>query len=317
MELYISTLGTNISKENESFTILNDKDKYILSANKIDSIIFETESRISIGALKLALEKDIPVTISDKDGTILGQFFKLNDSKSGKLRKAQYKYFQSKEGIELGKNWIIEKIYKQKSHLETLLKRRKKELKSIFILNSYMNRLKEIKGESEKIKEEIRGIEGIASKIYYSEISKLLEEKWKFKIREHEKAMTPYNITLNYLYGILYRKIKTIILSNGFDSTIGIIHVEGREKLPLLYDFIEKYRYLGFESVFEILNKNMVSEEDFKNNILSIQGRKIISKYLIDKLKEIKTYKNKRYSMEKLIDQELKEVKKIILEENR
>lgn len=316
MELYISTLGANVSREKESFSIINEEEKYILSAKKIDSIIFETESRISIGALKLALENDIPITISDRDGTVLGQFYRLNDSKSGKLRKAQYKYFQSEYGIELGKNWIIEKMNKQKSHLEILLKRRKKELKSIFILNSYIKKLKEISGDSEKIKEEIRGIEGIGSKIYYNEISKLLDDKWKFKIREHKKATTPYNITLNYLYGILYRKIKSIILANGFDSTIGIIHVEGREKLPLLYDFIEKYRYLGFESVFEILNKNMLTEKDFENNILSIEGRKIISKYLNDKLKEIKTYKNKRYSIEKLIDQELKEVKKIILEEN-
>lgn len=316
MELYISTLGANVSREKESFSIINEEEKYILSAKKIDSIIFETESRISIGALKLALENDIPITISDRDGTVLGQFYRLNDSKSGKLRKAQYKYFQSESGIELGKNWIIEKMNKQKSHLEILLKRRKKELKPIFILNSYIKKLKEISGDSEKIKEEIRGIEGIGSKIYYNEISKLLDDKWKFKIREHKKATTPYNITLNYLYGILYRKIKSIILANGFDSTIGIIHVEGREKLPLLYDFIEKYRYLGFESVFEILNKNMLTEKDFENNILSIEGRRIVSKYLNDKLKEIKTYKNKRYSIEKLIDQELKEVKKIILEEN-
>lgn len=316
MELYISTLGANVSREKESFSIVNEEEKYILSAKKIDSIIFETESRISIGALKLALENDIPITISDRDGTVLGQFYRLNDSKSGKLRKAQYKYFQSESGIELGKNWIIEKMNKQKSHLEILLKRRKKELKPIFILNSYIKKLKEISGDSEKIKEEIRGIEGIGSKIYYNEISKLLDDKWKFKTREHKKATIPYNITLNYLYGILYRKIKSIILANGFDSTIGIIHVEGREKLPLLYDFIEKYRYLGFESVFEILNKNMLTEKDFENNILSIEGRRIVSKYLNEKLKEIKTYKNKRYSTEKLIDQELKEVKKIILEEN-
>lgn len=315
MELYISTLGTNVSREKESFCIVNDEERYILSANKIESIVFETESRVSIGALKLALEKDIPITISCGDGKVLGQFYKINDSKSGKLRKAQYKYFQEECGIELGKNWILEKMNKQKAHLELLLKRRKKELKPIFILNSYINKLKGIRGHSEEIKEKIRGIEGIASKVYYSEISKLLDEKWKFKTREHQKATTPYNITLNYLYGILYRKVKSIILANGFDSTIGIIHVEGKEKLPLLYDFIEKYRYLGFESVFEILNKDMLKEKDFEENILSIEGRRIISKFLNEKLKEIKVFKNKRYSVEKLIEMDLKDVKKLILEE--
>ncbi len=45
MELYISTLGTNISRDKESFYIVNDEQKYILSANKIESITFETDSR--------------------------------------------------------------------------------------------------------------------------------------------------------------------------------------------------------------------------------------------------------------------------------
>lgn len=314
MELYISTLGSNISREKESFSIINDEKKYVLSADKIESIILETESRISVGALKLALERDIPITISNKDGTVLGQFYKINDTKSGKLRKAQYKYFQEECGIELGKEWIIEKMNKQKLHLELLLKRRKKDLKSVFILNSYIDKMKKITGKSEDVKEKIRGIEGIASKIYYNEISKLLDEKWKFKIREHQKATAPYNIVLNYLYGILYRKIKSIILANGFDSTIGIIHIEGREKLPLLYDFIEKYRYLGFESVFELLNKNMLTEKDFNENILSIEGRKIVSKYLNEKLMETKKYKNKSYSVEKLIELDIKDIKKLILE---
>lgn len=315
MELYISTLGTNISREKESFYIVNDEQKYILSANKIESITFETDSRISIGALKLALEKNIPITINDKDGRVLGQLYNINDSKSGKLRKAQYNYFQKDCGIELGKNWIIEKMNKQKEHLEILLKRRKKELKPIFILNSYIKRLKDIQGENEKIKDEIRGLEGVASKVYYSEISKILDEKWKFKVREHKKATAPYNIVLNYLYGILYKKINSIILANGFDPTIGIIHIEGNDKLPFLYDFIEKYRYLAFKSVFEILNKNMVSEEDFENNILSFEGRKIISKYFNEKLKESIAYKNKRYPMEKIIELELKEIKKMLLKE--
>lgn len=315
MELYISNLGANVSREKESFCIVNDEEKYVLSASKIDSIIFETESRISIGALKLALEKNIPITISDRDGEVLGQFFKINDGKSGKLRKAQYRYFQEECGIELGKNWIIEKMCKQKSHLELLLKRRKQDLKPIFILNSYINKMKEIKGNTEEVKAKIRGVEGIASKVYYSEISKLLDKKWKFKTREQQKAVEPYNIILNYLYGILYRKVNSIILSNGFDLTIGIIHAEGKEKLPLLYDFVEKYRYLGFESVFEILNKNMVTEKDFDENTLSINGRRVVSKYLIDKLKSGKIYKNKKYSIEKLIELDIKNIKKLILVE--
>ncbi|MDY3059664.1 MAG: CRISPR-associated endonuclease Cas1 [Fusobacterium sp.] len=105
------------------------------------------------------------------------------------------------------------------------------------------------------------------------------------------------------------------MLANGFDPTIGIIHVEGNEKLPFLYDLIEKYRYLAFRSVFEILNKNMISEEDFENNILSFDGRKVISSYFNEKLKENINYKNKKYTVEKAIELDLRDIKKMILDE--
>lgn len=59
----------------------------------------------------------------------------------------------------------------------------------------------------------------------------------------------------------------------------------------------------------------MISEEDFENNILSFDGRKVISSYFNEKLKENINYKNKKYTVEKAIELELKDIKKIILNE--
>ncbi len=59
----------------------------------------------------------------------------------------------------------------------------------------------------------------------------------------------------------------------------------------------------------------MISEEDFENNILSFEGRKIISSYFNEKLKENINYKNKKYTVEKAIELELRDIKKIILNE--
>ena len=59
----------------------------------------------------------------------------------------------------------------------------------------------------------------------------------------------------------------------------------------------------------------MISEEDFENNILSFEGRKIISSYFNGKLKENINYKNKKYTVEKAIELDLRDIKKMILDE--
>lgn len=59
----------------------------------------------------------------------------------------------------------------------------------------------------------------------------------------------------------------------------------------------------------------MISEEDFENNILSFDGRKVISSYFNEKLKENINYKNKKYTVEKAIELDLRNIKKMILDE--
>ena len=98
MELYISRHGTKISKVKESFCVKNDEQEYILSSEKIESIILESECSVTAGVIRLVFEKDIPILITDIYGHILGQFHRTNGTKNGDLKK---------ESIKEQKNHII------------------------------------------------------------------------------------------------------------------------------------------------------------------------------------------------------------------
>ena len=163
------------------------------------------------------------------------------------------------------------------------------------------------------------GIEGSISKIYYKNISQLLDEKWKFEIREHRNAKKPYNIVLNYTLGILYRLIEIAIVKEGFDPALGIIHVEGEKKNSFVYDFIEKYRYLALESTFNLFNEKIVKQDFFENEInkkliLSIKGRRSISLYFKDVLKSGIKVKGKVFAIEDVIKSEIKKIKKELID---
>ena len=162
------------------------------------------------------------------------------------------------------------------------------------------------------------GIEGSISKVYYKSISELLDKKWKFDIREHRNAKMPYNIVLNYTLGILYRLIENDILKEGFDPALGIIHVEGEKKNSFVYDFIEKYRYLALETTFELFNENLISKDFFeyqenKIPVLTIPARRTISSYFKEVLKRGEKVNGKVYSIETIIKNELKKVKKELI----
>ena len=319
MELYISRNGTKISKIKECFGVRSDEKDYILSSEKIESIVLESECSITSGVIKLAFEKDIPIIVTDIYGNVMGQFYKIDGTKNGKLKKEQYKFFSSDVGIEIAKEWIIEKILNQRIHLEKLLKRRKKSLEALSIFNNHIRKIQEINGNTEENRETIMGFEGNSSKIYFRMISEMLDKKWKFTKREHQKAREPYNIVLNYMFGILYRKIETLLIQEGFDTTVGILHVEGNNKLPLLYDFIEKYRILAFEGTFDLFNNRMIKDEYFTGDIiksLTIDGKYTISNYFNSIFKTGREYRGKRYTIDDIIKFELKKLKNLILEVN-
>ena len=93
MELYISKNGTKLSKVKGSFYVISEEKEYILSSEKIESIILEGECSITAGVLRLAFEKDIPIVVTDIYGHLMGQFYKSNGTKNGKLKKEQYSFF--------------------------------------------------------------------------------------------------------------------------------------------------------------------------------------------------------------------------------
>ena len=309
MDLYISTEGASIAIQKNSF-LVKTKEK---------TIILECNSSISTAAIKLAMEHNISILISDSYGNLVGHFCKLNYSKGAKLRRKQYELFVSKKGIEMARKWLIEKIEKQRDHINYLLKNRKIEFSEIVLFNQAIKKLNTIDINLENYREKIMGIEGSISKIYYKNISQLLDEKWKFEIREHRNAKKPYNIVLNYTLGILYRLIEIAIVKEGFDPALGIIHVEGEKKNSFVYDFIEKYRYLALESTFNLFNEKIVKQDFFENEInkkliLSIKGRRSISSYFKDVLKNGIKVKGKVFAIEDVIKSEIKKIKKELID---
>lgn len=315
MEVYIQGGKTKLSASNEYFVV---KDSYgkenKIPKETIDILILQNECSISSKAIVLAIENDIPIILLDGIGRTIGKFWNCNYSKNSILRKNQYKYLDSKLGLEIIKNWIIKKIISQREHLEKIEKYRKnlEFTKEKDTINNSLEKIGSIIEELCDVREKIMGYEGAASRAYYLAISKSLPERWNFNEREYQNSKNPYNLILNYLFGMLYVRCETELVKVGLDPYVGILHSDGDNKKSLLYDYIEQFRFLAWDIAYSMFSRKKVALSDFEEKDgkieISKELRKELAHRFYQKLSQNLEIKNQILNYKELIKLEAKEL---------
>ncbi|MFV0579543.1 MAG: CRISPR-associated endonuclease Cas1 [Fusobacterium ulcerans] len=317
MDIYIQKFGSSLKKEKEHFLISSSEENQPLSVDIVDCFIISDGCSITTDSLKLAIENNIPLYFSDNVGRIYGKIWNTSYNTSAELHLKQLKIFSSKYGNLIGRKWIIEKIETQKKHLMKLHMRKKLsffEIEKQF--NEIIEKIRKINLEIENYSNIIMGYEGNASRIYYSHINNFLSDTWKFEKRNHQGAKEPYNIILNYLFGVLYSKIDHILTINGLNLNIGILHSNLINQKSLLFDFIEPYRYIVWEVTFGLFSKKLINKSFFnlEDNKLTYEGKKIILTEFYKKLNQTRELNNKNYKLEHLISKKVKNLVKDLME---
>lgn len=320
MDLFISNLGAKIYKEKDYFVVEkpNEKKEYF-SYDIVDSIIIQNGINLSSDLVLELLEKGVLLYFEDKNGRLKGKISSIIYNSNTAIRKKQAWFWYKDYGKKLAKKWIIEKIENQKKHLRKIYSRRAKVDEFIEVevkLNEQIDRINKLLNDSESFENKIMGYEGRASIIYYEEIKKFLPETWSFMKRETQGAKEPYNMVLNYAFGILYFKIEKYLTLAGLDIQLGILHSSNNKNKSLVFDFIEPFRIIAWESAFSLFTKKELNKNYFniQEGKIEIEGRKIIAKDLYNRLKNITEYGNKKISYEEKIEKEAKKLVKELME---
>ncbi len=316
MDIYIQKMGSYLKKEKEHFLLSSADENKPLSTDMIDSFIISDGCAVTTDAIKLALKNDIPIYFSDGIGKIYGKIWDTSYNAIADLQLRQLKIFSSKYGNLIGRKWIIEKIETQKRHLFKLHRRKKisfNELETQF--NILIEKIRNIDLESINFSNIIMGYEGSASRLYYSSVNNFLSDTWKFEKRNHQGATEPYNIILNYLFGVLYSKIDHILTVHGLNINIGILHSNSINQKSLLFDFIEPYRYIVWETTFSLFSKKLINKNFFnsEDNRINYEGKKIILSEFYNKLNQTHELNGKFYKTEYLISKKVKSLVKDLM----
>ncbi len=270
--LYVTQPDAIINKAQEAFKIaLKQEDgswkKQSIPAQTVEQVVLMGNPQITGDALTYALELGMPVHYLTYFGKYLGSALP-GYSRNGQLRLAQFQLHQDTEKrLELVKGIVMAKIHNQRSVLyrhgqkEDSLKLRKSQVKQQPTLD------------------QVRGIEGIAAKEYFSYWNQLLKYGWTFSGRKRRPPSDPVNALLSFAYGLLRVQVTAAVHVVGLDPYIGYLHEVHHGQPAMVLDLMEEFRPLVADSlVISIINNREIKQEEFTESLsayrLSDESRK-------------------------------------------
>jgi CRISP-associated protein Cas1 len=285
------------------FIVIGDQGKKEIPAEKVDCIIVSSNALISTQAIKLCIEKQIQLVLSEYSGKPFARLWVANPGKNTMIRRKQYLNTETELGFLISRDLVKIKISRQRSLLLYLRNNRGSEISeveyAISRITLTLEKLEQINYES-NFKSNFLGQEGFCASVYFKAISKCIPQKWVFENRSKHPAIDEFNAVLNYVYGLGYLSMEKIIILSGLDPNAGFFHSDSYGKPTLSYDILEIVRPLLDRLVVTLFTKRIVIDDWFEihqtsDKIVGIYLTKYARKKIIDSFSE--KYK-------KLIDKE-------------
>ena len=297
MDLVLNTFGTSLTKDNDCFMVVHKDGKQRIPPADIRSIFISRGAKVSSDAVLLAIENEIEVMFMDKSGHPAGRIWSNRYGSISTIRKGQLEFSNSKNAVTWITGIVASKIENQQALLWTFAASQpeiKDTIEKVALrLEKYRKKVKELQGENvSDIAAQLRGWEGVVSKIYFDQMNAFLPERYRFETRTQHPAMDVVNAMLNYGYGVLYSKIEGSLIRAGIDPYIGILHRDEYRRPVLVYDVIDKYRIWVDYVVWTLARQNIIGEEYYSlksdgSHWLEGLGRRIVIQSFNDYLSEV------------------------------
>ena len=278
----VITKQAKISYKNRFLVVKQDNSEKYIHLSEVDTIVVDSIAvSLSTYLLKELSDNKINIIFCDEKhnpfGELTSYYMKHNSSKQIKKQMD----WKNKNKDLLWARIVENKIINQAFQLKKI-----KSKKHDLIL-SYMEEIK----TGDKTNRE-----GHAAKVYFNELF------GKSFVRNENDSI---NAALNYGYAILLSTINKEIVSNGYLTQIGIHHKSEFNPYNLTCDFMEPFRVIIDDFVYNNQNRNLDTE--YKLDIINIFNRtyvyqkkkyilkdiiKLFVKNTIDAIDDINNYKD-------------------------
>lgn len=242
MHLLIDNYGAKLEVEDEKFKISCEENVRYVSAMKLLSINILKPCVLTTPAIALAARNQVPLLVYNKVGKVEACIWSHSYGNIADIRARQAFYCQSDAAIA----WIRQLLQlKQEGQLQNLTWLADRVRAAATTINSHIANIKDLKPMLKKAdtKEGLRALEAQASKRYWEALCTALQNYVAIPGRIKKGASDPFNISINYLYGILYGHTEASLIRAGLDPYMGLLHINRHQRPVLAYDHIEPFRH--------------------------------------------------------------------------
>ena len=259
-----------------------------------------------------------------KYGAPFGRVWHSKMGSISTIRKKQLDLDSNNMGTTLVKEFLCQKMNNQVDFLNSLAMNRRDDRKNdiketISKIKELVKKVENIDDNINNVRNSLQGYEGTASRLYFSKLSELMPEKFKFDGRSKNPAKDEFNCMLNYGYGIMYSNVERACILAGLDPFIGIMHVDNYNRQSFVFDLIEMYRIYIDQIVFKLFSSKKIKTDYFDKVegglYLNKAGKEVlIGKYNEEMEKKI-TYKGRKIELQNIIQYDCHNIANRILKE--
>lgn len=303
--LHICGYGKKLKKLKNMLVVKwneGDEEKSIsFTSSRLKHVILSGEHLISTGAIRLLFENKVALSYIDDAGNPIGYIFSHERCRHVDIWEKQINLNTSKS-LQVAKHICKAAARNKVSILLSLQKSRKLDMrKSVLDMRSVI-----IKMDIASDNEELMGLEGSVSKLYFSSLVDILPHNFYFTGRKKYPSVDIVNAMLSYGYGILYSKIRHAVISANLNPYQGVLHASYRDNEALVYDLIEEFRQPVVDKVvLTMIGRKQVCENDYvlqdKACLMNDYFKKKFANEIFMRLESKTKYENRKETFEKII----------------
>ncbi len=310
----LEDFGTFLGRKGDRLVVRkNGKTLAEFPVSQIERVIVSsTGASVSSAALHLAVENRIPVSFTYSDGTPFGFLMPTEGYGTVLTRRAQYLEASTEKALHLAKGFVTGKLLNQQALLTQWARSRTRiDAESSDKLFELAERVRTSQTELEAIeglidtgtRDLIMNIEGRAANAYWEGVAAIVPDEFDFSNRNTRGAKDPFNMMLNYGYGILYSEVWSAVNTVGLDPFAGFLHVDRPGRPSLVLDLIEEFRQQAVDRVIvRLTTMQMIrAAETTENSELSKQARQVIAREVVGRLSEHVQVQDKKIELKNAI----------------
>ena len=204
--------------------------------HEVDCVVLSRQAEITMPALYALLEQHAGIFFVDYRGRLIGQA----DTGYHSFERTRIQYAQFEANGLLFSREILRRKLTEQQHLLRSYAKTKHDLELAHDAGEIKTYRKKLAMAASV--DELRGIEGIAARKYFSAFPLILSPIWKWEGRNRRPPRDPVNALLSFGYALLERDVRLALLATGLDPGCGFLHANNGRKDSLVFDFLEPFR---------------------------------------------------------------------------